>query len=240
MAPQQHLQWFEDNIDWFERLRAADLDEGVPSCPGWTVAEVVNHLSFGLGLGYQAAVSTPPDTPDREVFVDVAWPEVEPVGSAVLEVFSQHMRSCLATFATTDPDRPTWTYGGPGQARFWFRRAAIETTLHRMDVADALSTVPAPLPAERAADAIAETLEFALPLAARIAGEPAGRLTVAVPDLRLELGVGRGEPGATIIGGGDDVLAALWGRHPQRVTVDGDGAVATSWLSRIEHAFAGR
>lgn len=240
MAPHQHLQWFEDNIGWFESLTAEDLERDVPNCPGWTVENVVNHLSFGVGLAYPEAVTKPPDTRDEHVFAGVRRPDVSPVGPRALEIFSQNMRSCLAAFNNTDPEQPTWTYAGPGVAKFWFRRAAIETTLHQIDVSEALARRQIALAADRTIDAISETVEFALPLAARIAGEPDGRLTVATSDQSLLLNVGTGDKEATMTGASEAVLAALWGRHQERVEVVGDRAVATEWLSRIEHAFAGR
>ncbi len=240
MAPQQHLQWFEHNIGWFESLEIADLQESVPNCPGWTVEDVLNHLSYGLGRGYQVALTQPAGVADEQVFDGVERPTTYPIGEAAMAAFTTNMRSCLETFRKTDPERVAWTYEGQGRARFWFRRAAIETALHRLDVQDALPRPRDQIPPERLADGIAETVEFALPLAARIAGEPQGGLTVAVADLNLRLGVGNQSPLATISGSGEDVLVALWGRRCDRVQVVGDGNLAADWLSLVEQAFSGR
>ncbi len=127
-----------------------------------------------------------------------------------------------------------------GTARFWYRRAAIETALHRLDVAEALQDPLSALSDDRTVDAIAETLEFALPLAAEMVGVPDGRLIVCSPELDVRVEVGAGLRHATVVGHGQDVLNALWGRHRERVSVIGDRAVAEEWLSRIEVAFAGR
>lgn len=240
MAPHQHLQWFEQNIEWFEHIGADELGVAVPNCPGWTVESVVNHLSFGLGLGYPVALSKAPDIADDQGFAGLDLPAVNPTGDDALQMFSRNLRSCLATFEATDPERPAWTYGSRGVAGFWFRRAAVETALHRLDVEDALPSRREPISDERLTDGIAETIEFALPLAARIAGEPHSGVTVSVPDLTLRREIGPRPTSAEIEGTGIDVFAALWGRNRTRVRIAGDEDVATEWLSRIEMAFSGR
>ena len=49
-----------------------------------------------------------------------------------------------------------------GIEAFWFRRAAVETTLHRLDVVEALGIDDPTIATERLDDAIEETTEFAL------------------------------------------------------------------------------
>ncbi len=240
MAPSQHLDWFEDNISWFENLSLGELDRSVPNCPGWRVQDVLNHLSFGLGLAYPAALLCPPDTPDVEVFADVEWPTEHPDGSAAVTTFGENMRACLAVFRDADPYMSCWTYGGPGVAGFWFRRAAIETALHRMDVEDIIPESGSAMPEERVVDALIESVEFALPFAAQISGAPDGHLTVRSPELVSDLELGRGSRRATVHGAGTEVLRALWGRSSRQVTITGDQALAADWLARVELAFANR
>lgn len=60
------------------------------------------------------------------------------------------------------------------------------------------------------ADAIMETMTFALPFASGITGEA------------------------------HDVLNALWGQHRSRVEVTGDLTIADQWMTLIESAFSGR
>ncbi|MFF6807809.1 maleylpyruvate isomerase N-terminal domain-containing protein [Streptomyces sp. NPDC012616] len=45
-------------------------------------------------------------------------------------------------FAATDPDLPTWAWGGDQHARFWARRMLFETLLHRVDAELALGRRP--------------------------------------------------------------------------------------------------
>lgn len=239
MAPTEHLAWFEDNIAWFQELTEETLSVDVPNCPGWSVENVVTHLAFGLGLGYPFGLRAPPDAAEADVWRLVPWPAEIPAGLDAIDAFSEHMNNCLEVFAETDPDTPCWTYAGPGVAGFWFRRAAIETTLHRMDVAEALGRIEE-LAEDRTIDAISETVDFALPFAGQISGTPEGAVAIRVLDTPHDWTMGAGQQKAAITGDGIAILNALWGRGTERVAVSGDRAVAGSWLSVVERAFAGR
>ncbi len=240
MSPDQHLMWFDENIAWFESLPVKSLTARVPNCPGWNVQDVVNHLTFGLGISYPVALSKGPETSPSEVFSDVEWPDQRPSGEAAITAFSSSMRSCTTTFAATSPERPCWTYEGAGTAAFWFRRAAVETALHRIDVEEAVPAQRSPVAPDRLADALAETFEFTLPLAAAMTTPPDGRLVVSIPSLDVELAIGRGNHQATVTGDAQDILCALWGRNRDRINLAGDFHVAAGWMSLIEIAFAGR
>lgn len=240
MTADEHLEWFADNIDWFDHIPVERYGTAVPACDGWTIESVINHLSFGLGLGYAVAVVKPPQTPDDQVFAGVTWPIDWPSRAAAKASFSTNMRNCLDVFRSLDPAMPTATYAGAGQAGFWFRRACVETTLHRDDVVEALPELARARPLERTVDAIAETVSFALPFGASIAGSPVGKLGINVLDTGHTFEVGGGPPVARIIGSAEHLLAALWGRNTSRVEVEGDRNVAAEWLALIERAFAGR
>ncbi len=240
MAPREHIEWFEDNVDWFAGLDLDALQVPVPACPGWNVQYVLNHLAFGLGLAYPAAMEAAPETADGDVFASVRWPDAFPSGPAALDAFAATMASCVDSFRSTDPETPCWTYAGPGTAGFWFRRAAVETTLHRMDVAEALEDDTRPhLDDRRARDAIEETLSFALPLAAELTSPPDGSIRVESSCLAGPLVVGAGDPVAEIVGDPHDVLNLLWGRSAP-ASISGDRHVADQWLGLIAAAFDGR
>lgn len=240
MTSAEHLDWLQDNSTWFSDLSSDLLGIDVPACPGWNVERVVTHLAFGLGLGYPYALRADPDCPDEKAFADVPWPTKVPVGAGALDAFRVEVGRCIDTFRTTDPTAPCYTFQGPGVAAFWFRRAAIETTLHRMDVVEALGQVDRPMPPERTLDAIAEAVEFALPLAARRTQSELPAVLLKPIDAHDELLLGAGEPVATISGLGTNVLSALWGRSDEHLEVDGNLDVAVAWMTVVEKAFAGR
>lgn len=238
MAPRQHLAWLEANVRWFDALPADALDVEVPACPGWTIEYVLNHLAIGLGLAYPYGLRTPPGHVD--LFGSVPWPERWPEGRAAQQGFTTEMGRCLETFRSVDPETPCQTYFGPGVAGFWFRRAAIETTLHRMDVAAALAQAGPALTIEQTDDAITEAVELVLPFAAELVGAPPGSLGIAAHGHTDSWQLGGGRPEATVEGGGHAVLGALWGRPDPDLSFSGDTATAESWLGLVEVAFAGR
>jgi uncharacterized protein (TIGR03083 family) len=68
----------------------------------------------------------------------------------------------LAIMKGADPEAAVWNWleQGPGPARFWWRRMAHETVIHRVD-AEAAAGVESPVePAELASDGIDEFLAF--------------------------------------------------------------------------------
>ncbi len=237
MAPEQHLAWFDDDVAWFSALPDDVLDVDVPACPGWTVGDVHTHLAYGLGLGYPMALSARPEATAAEAFAALSIPSPPPRGVAARADFVEHLTTCAAAFRAADPDRPCFTYAGPGTAAFWFRRAAIELSLHRIDVAEAIDRTHR-LPTDRLADALAETVEFALPFAATVLGEQprAARITDRTARTAEWLRLGDGEPEVSISADGHDLLAALWGR-PAEVQWSGDAELARHWLSLVPRAF---
>ena len=240
MTPSEHLFWFEDNIDFFASIAAAELNQPVPSCPPWTVLDLLNHLSFGLGACYPVAASTPPGTPSETIFADLDRERWVVEGDDAVASFTAHMQTCLEALSTIDPNQPCWTYAGPGTASFWFLRAAAETALHRHDAELALGRTPAQISGDCLTDGINEALFFALPFAAAKIGSPSGSLKITCPDIELRASIGSGNEHAEVSGAGQAMLLALWGRERDQVQINGSAQVAEEWLSLIENAFAGR
>ncbi len=240
MGPSQHLDWLADNIGWFLAIPVARLCDDVPSCPRWNVEAVINHLGYGVGLAYPYALVADPAGTPAEAFAGVPRPADLPTGPSALGEFERNMEACLDTFRHTDPAAPCFTYAGPGVAAFWFRRAAIETALHRVDVAEALSLSDSQLPLDRATDAIAESVEFALPLAARVCSAEVEAISVRVGSTSTAFKLGDGEIAAEVSGDPMSILSSLWGRSRQGIRIEGDETVADEWMSLVEAAFGGR
>ena len=211
MDSTDRLQWFADNVDFFESILDDDLSQQVPTCPGWSIHDLLTHLSFGLGVCYPVAASTPPETPVDAVFAEVDRSDLDLDGSEAVAAFKTNMRDCLRALRSMDPAAECWTYAGPGVVSFWVQRAACETAIHRYDAERAVGTPPSLAP-ERAADGIDETLEFALPFASMKIGAPSSELRLVATDSTLERSIGTGEERVTITGDGYSLLLALWGR----------------------------
>ncbi|HYN93597.1 MAG TPA: maleylpyruvate isomerase family mycothiol-dependent enzyme [Pilimelia sp.] len=163
------------------RLRAVaarDLSAPVPSCPGWSVATLVEHVA----LGYLHKVD------NMRQHGPAQWPP-DGAGQAPLALLDRAYAALLAELTQRGPAAPSYTWYGPEQTvGFWYRRMAQETVIHRVDAELALGEPVVPIPADLALDGIDEVLVRFLAFAceeepdefaAQLAGEPADVLVAA-------------------------------------------------------------
>lgn len=240
MDSAKSLEWFAENVDFFESILDDDLSKPVPTCPGWSILDLLAHLSFGLGVCYPIAAAALPTASTDSVFAGADTSSIGLQGSEAVEAFRTNVRNCVTALEAMDPEAPCWTYAGPGTVSFWIRRAASETAIHRYDVEQAYGTQFALAP-ERATDGIDEALEFAFPFAGQKIGAPRSRLQIAATDSDLQRSIGTGETECAITGDTQSLFLALWGREQEaEIQVDGDRAAADEWLTLVARAFAGR
>ena len=134
-------------------LRAAaevDLTAAVPSCPGWTVRDAVEHTAevYEHKLACIAAAGSKPDP----------WPPGWPADRDPLEWYDDALGRVLSVLHDTDPAAPSWTWWPDDQtAGFWVRRMAQETAVHRVDVQLATGS-SSPIDDELAVDGMDELL----------------------------------------------------------------------------------
>ena len=138
-------------------------DAVVPGCPGWTVADLTEHLTGLLHwvreLAPRGVVDRPADRVVREP--RPAWPDA-------LDGLRRELTGTIETLDALDPDLPSWTW--PAQARkagFWQRRLAHEVSVHRWDV-DAAAGRPTAIETKLAADGVNEVLDTWLPAGRRL------------------------------------------------------------------------
>ncbi|WP_271984245.1 maleylpyruvate isomerase family mycothiol-dependent enzyme [Pseudoclavibacter terrae] len=137
-------------------LESADLATPVPSCPGWSLAELASHLGGVhrwaraqlLGGGPQVDRQTP-DAPlaDRDALV--AW-------------FREGATDLVATLRELPEDAPCWALYPPERASTWAKRQAFETVLHLWDASDSLG-IAVPIHPSLAAAGVAEVAEDMYP-----------------------------------------------------------------------------
>lgn len=129
---------------------AADTVAPVPTCPGWTVEDVVRHLGGAfrrarLWLTNGAAAQQCQSEPGTD-----QTPTVE------LREGFEGLHSELAGHDPAEPAATWWptdsTYG------FWRRRMVHETTMHRVDVQTATGVALSAIPEHVAIDGIDEVL----------------------------------------------------------------------------------
>jgi uncharacterized protein (TIGR03083 family) len=117
---------------------AAGPDAPVPTCPEWTVRDLVRHLGDAHGLAL-AALAEPvggsrPAVPPP---ADDSW-------AAALARWDDTRARLLDRLAATPADAPCWTFPSCGEtAAFWLRREVHETAIHRLDAEYAAGTADA-------------------------------------------------------------------------------------------------
>lgn len=215
-----------------ELLAAGDLGTAVPSCPGWTLADLGRHTA-GVHLWAAEALrgTAPPGGEDPGPADDADVPAWYAAAAATL----------LDTLARTHPATPCWTFHpGDRSAAFWQRRQAHETTLHRWDAEHALVRT-AGIDTAVALDGIDEVLDTFLPRQVRL-GRIASSTDVVdlVPDEgRAVRPVTTGDPGSHLVGAvrgpAGALLLLLWrriGPTDPRLVVTGDPAAVHRCLDR--------
>jgi uncharacterized protein (TIGR03083 family) len=148
----------------------AGLDAPVPTCPDWTVADLLGHV--GRVQHWAAAVVTS-RAPEPVRFRDLPRPPEPSERPAWVRAGAEALATALTAAA---PDAPIWTFSpaGPdaGRVAFWQRRQAHEAAIHRYDAETAAGT-PSSIAPDLAADGIDELLTVLAPyaFADRLAGQ---------------------------------------------------------------------
>ncbi len=125
------------------------LDPAVPSCPGWTVRDVVGHTG---------AVQRQKEQIVRERRMDGGPDLAEPPEHGLIDWFRAGSELLLETLANTDPSLTVYSwYPADQTVGFWYRRMAHETAIHRVD-AELGHGIVNPVEAGLAADGIDEVL----------------------------------------------------------------------------------
>src|SRR5436309_1156087 len=139
------LPHFHREIAAFEAAALrADGAPLVPSCPGWTVPDLVVHLGFVhhyVSHIIRNRLAAPPDTTDLaflELPADTqGWPRPEnapnhsPMPASLLDWFAAGAARLASLFAEVDPAERVWTWSREQSVGFWLRMQTIEAALHR-------------------------------------------------------------------------------------------------------------
>ena len=221
----------------FRRLRdvgaAADPGTGVPSCPGWTMADLLRHVGqVYLDKVECMRLGRSPDS----------WPPPGLDDEPPLELLDRSFAALTAEFDARRPQDRVFTWYEPDQSvAFWIRRMAQETVIHRVDAELAAGQPVTGIPGDLAADGIDELLaafvqygttnwpeEFAgilKPAGDRLVGvvtpDRSWLLRMTGRDVRVT-GPSAGSPAAAVEGAAADVLLWLWGRGGEGAATMGD------------------
>ncbi len=208
----------------------AGPDAAVPSCPKWTVLDLVRHQAGVHAWAAKAMVRPLEDGLPPFDQGPPAWDDVLAWWDSELPVLVERLR-------TTPPDHPAWTFDGTHRAGWWSRRQAHETSIHRLDAELATGhDVPTLLfDSEFAADGIDEFLTVMVPrqLQKGRVIEATGRLLVHAADAgrAWEVRLTAGEApvvsavhdaaidvDVTLAGTADAIYRKLWARPSHAIT----------------------
>ena len=161
LSPGQYIEALGRDGSAMHELLVRDpgcLSTPVPSCPGWNVGKLINHLgrvfcSVREHVVRRATEMVPAD--------EISFP---PEGEAIVPWFEEVHASVLEAVSEIDPQESLWSWAGQdqGNGAFYQRRMAHEVLIHRWDLEVALGE-PARLPAELALDNVDELLQVVLP-----------------------------------------------------------------------------
>ena len=151
MEPKRLLECLDaDAARLREVAKGVDPSTGVPSCPDWSVADLVQHV--GLVYLHKVECMRLGDHP-------ASWPPEDAMREEPLVLFDRAYAALKEEFADRAPGAPAFTWYAPDQSvAFWIRRMAQETVIHRVDAELAAATGHAPIPDDLALDGIDELL----------------------------------------------------------------------------------
>jgi uncharacterized protein (TIGR03083 family) len=222
----------------FAAAAEGHLDADVPCCPGWTVADLVDHLTevhwFWATIAAERLAGPPPES---------RRPATAPRGQ-LLATFRAGADRLAEVLRTADGTAPVWTWAPQQDIAFIRRHQVQEAAVHHWDAASAAGgqlAIEAPV----AADSIEEFLTYSVPTLAAypeparpaLAGQFALRATdtgsawtVRDDQLPGTVRYGRGAPPdlPAVTGTVSDLLLWLYGR----VTPD-TGGVPADLLARF-------
>jgi uncharacterized protein (TIGR03083 family) len=218
----------------------AGLDAAVPTCPGWTVADLLLHI----GEVHRWATAVVASEATRLGDVPTDFLGALPIAADTVDWFRSGAARLRETFAAADPSVEYAAFlNDPATPRllFWARRQSLETSMHRVDAESATGRCTGFAP-DIAIDGIDEFLTGFLPRSRTPLHVDSPRSLQVAPDYtdrRWTVSIGPDMPvterraavadtGAdcTITGSASDIYLALWNRGSlDALGVSGDRAL---------------
>lgn len=136
----------------------AGLDAKTPSCPDWTVRDLLFHQG-SVHRWAARTVREPISGPHEQVGGDPLRAAAQrPPDDELLDWFREGHAALVETLQQAPSDLECWAFlPAPSPLHFWARRQAHETTMHRVDAEQAAGQV-SPIDPALAADGVDELL----------------------------------------------------------------------------------
>ena len=241
LHPHRYLELIHSDAERIAAVTPGALALPVPCCPGWDVAEVVRHT--GSVYNHKVAIMRLGRRPEQG-----EWHSSPQPGTDLVTWFDDSARTLIDELASHDPDEWAHTWWPVDQTfHFWYRRMALESVVHRVDVEQAAGDSSA-IDAELSREGIDEVLVVFLgahdvgshggPNGA-VSVVSGGRTWIAHLDdvhIRVERN-GDATTDAELVGEPEQVFPHLWGRAPLGdLEVRGDEALVRELRRRLAAA----
>jgi uncharacterized protein (TIGR03083 family) len=241
LPPYRYLELIQSDTARIVAASPAALASSVPCCPGWDVAEVVRHT--GGVYNHKVAIMRLGRAPEQG-----EWESRPPGEAGLVPWFDGAAHALLDELVAHDPADWAYTWWPADQTiGFWYRRMALESVVHRIDVEEAVADVT-PIDAALALDGVDEVLTVFLGVRDRgAAGGPTGAVSIVSDGqawiahldedhVHVEKGSAN-DAGAQVVGDPSAVFLHLWGRAPaEDVGVSGDATLVHQLRRRLAAA----
>lgn len=213
------MDWIAELTDltrgFSAELASGDLRAPVPSCPGWTLADLGEHLrKVHLWAAHAVSDGTMDGMPDDTT---AARPGMS--ADQLVEGYPAAAAHLIEVLTGAAPEDPAWTFGRDQTSGFWRRRQTHEALVHLYDamLANGTTTTWGPSP-ELAWDGVDEvaTLWYPFQLRLKRAGSLAAPLRLIATDIDRSLTLSEESAGNAVELAlpAADLLLTLWNRMP--------------------------
>jgi uncharacterized protein (TIGR03083 family) len=237
MDSETYLGHVESDTAKMAATDGPQLDEKVPSCPDWTLADLMQHTGsvHRFWAEIVAVRATHPSEIERHPVPD------SNLGPWLIEG-AAYLRSVLEG---VDPQTPIYSWSAVKRVEFVPRRMAHETAVHRWD-AQATVGEPDPIDPELAMDGVDEFFQIHMPAeeeALAGSGETIhlhqtdgdGEWVITLGSERAEVHRGHMKADVAVRATGSDLVLMLWRRvDPGQLEVLGDKAVLGKFLTWMD------
>jgi uncharacterized protein (TIGR03083 family) len=224
-----------DSAAFVDACAVAGLITPVPSCPGWTVADLLWHLTE-VHAFWRTVVA------ERLTSWEGYEEPLRPADEEIADMYRAGRIELVKVLSETDPTTPTWTWSNDKTAAFVIRRMTQETAIHLWDASDSAGLTN-PIEPALASDGIDEFLAHFIDDVAEGAAPVEGSVHLHCADVDGEWTVRESADGfmvarehskgdCAIRGKASDLLLALWRRQPlSTCDVVGDVEVAARFIA---------
>ncbi len=240
----------DEGVRMAATVALADPGGGVPSCPDWTVRDLVRHTGgvHRWATGYVTSGRTEPSHAELDEVVGT-WP----ADADLAAWLAQGCSDLVAALVVAPDDLLCWTFlPAPSPRAMWARRQAHETAIHRVDAELALGAAVTGFVAPFAADGVDELLRLFVPRrSTMLRADPPTTLAVRCTDIDASWLLHLDTDGVhttshdvaraacTVSGAAGDLYLALWNRAgADDLSVEGDRAVLGQFAEAVRVRWA--